>query len=479
MTGDSGITRRRFLDLALGATAGTLLGPACARPRPEEEPPETFDVAIVGGGLAGMAAARELSIQGVDNFVLLEARDRVGGRTFNHDLGGGYVAEGGGQWVGPTQTAVLDLCDELGVETFPTYLKGDAVVRLDGRRMTLPKAMVLSPPTAFLLRLDELAKTVPLDAPWNAREAGEWDRMTVARWAKANGASASDMDRLRQIVALDLASTPEELSFLYLLYYIHSAGGVEMLESFEGGAQTSRIVGGSQVLSLKIAETLGDRLRLSSPVSRIRQDESAVAIETLNGRFRARHVIMALMPSLCAQIGFDPPLPPDRAALQSRWRADSTAIKFNVAYERPFWRDNNLSGLSFSDRGAVPFTTDNSPPDGGIGVLLILGDRGLYPDDPESRRETVLNDLARLFGEPARRPTGFYEMDWSTETYTGACVSPLAPGVLTQYGHAMRGSFGRLHWSGTEAAEVWTGYMDGAVRAGRGAARRVWAELKA
>lgn len=472
------VSRRRFLDLAASAAAGTLLGGACARTESAPEDVETVDVAIVGGGLAGMAAAHELSRCGVENFVLLEARDRVGGRTFNHDLGGGYVAEGGGQWVGPTQTAVLDLCRDLGVETFPTYLKGNAVVRLRGQILKLSRSMVLTPPSAFQLRLDDLARRVPLDAPWNAREAGDWDRMTVTQGARAFGATASDLDALRRIVVLKLASPPEAVSFLYLLYLIHSAGGIEMLESFEGGARTRRIVGGSQILSLKIAAGLGERLRLRSPVSRIGQDERGVTIETLEGAIRVRRVIMALMPSLCMDIGFDPHLPPARRALQSGSKRRPTSIKFNVVYEKPFWRDDNLSGISVSDEGPTPFTTDNSPPDGGIGVLMILSERDAHPSDPELRREYVLDHLAVLFGERARRPTGFHELDWSTETYTGACVSPLGPGVLTRHGSAMRGSFGRIHWSGTEAAGRWTGTMDGAVRAGRAAARKVAEELK-
>ncbi len=465
-------SRRQFMDLSLGAAVGAMLT-GCAGAPEVEKPIESVDVAIIGGGLSGMAAARELMLQGIENFVVLEARDRVGGRTLNHDLGGGYIAEGGGQWVGPTQTAVLELARDLGVGTFPTHLEGNAVVLLNGKRMVLPKGLVLTPPSGILIRLDEMARTVSLQAPWNTREAGEWDRTTVAQWAKANGATSSDWDRLRQMIALDLASTPEEVSLLYFLYYIQSAGGIEMLESFEGGAQTSRIIGGSQVLSLKIADTLGDRLRLSSPVSRINQDATGVNVKTLNGSFRARRVIMAMMPSLCAQIGFDPPLPANRRALQAHWKARSTAVKINVVYEKPFWRGAGLSGLSFSGQGPTPFTTDNSPPDGSIGVLLILVDRSALSDDPESRRLIVIESLADLFGAPARRNTGYHEMDWSSETYTGGCVSPLGPGVLTQYGNAMRGSFGRVTWAGTEASEIWTGYMDGAVRAGQSAARDV------
>lgn len=166
-------SRREFLNLAAGGSAALWLGTGCAREaaRPEAKA-EDVDVAIIGGGLSGMTAARELQRQGVENFVVLEARDRVGGRTINHDLGSGYIAEGGGQWIGPTQTAVHELADELGVETFPTWLEGDAVVKLNGNRMVLPKSFVLTPPTGILIRLDEMARTIPLEAPWNAREAG-------------------------------------------------------------------------------------------------------------------------------------------------------------------------------------------------------------------------------------------------------------------------------------------------------------------
>jgi monoamine oxidase len=434
-------------------------------------------VAVVGGGLSGLVAARELVKAGVERVVVLEARDRVGGRTVNHDIGNGHVAEGGGQWVGPTQTAILDLCKELGVETFKTYLKGKLIYRSGGLRLELPYGPASEPATALQKKIDALATQVPLNAPWRAEKAERWDALTLADWMRDEALNAPDRSSLSSAAALTLSTTPERLSFLYFLFYVHSAGGFHDLESMEGGAQDSRIKGGSQILSLKMAQQLGARVRLGRPVTRIARDDKGVTIETPAGTVRATRVVMALMPGCCAGIRFEPELPESRRQLQSRWVQRGNAMKINVVYEKPFWRDRGLSGMSLTDTSVVPFTTDNSPPDGNPGVILILTSTERLAKDAAARKKQVLDALVELFGKEARNATGFYEIDWGAEKYTAGCVSPLEPGVLTKYGASLRPRIGRIHWAGTETSEKWTGYMDGAVRAGQLAAKEVAREL--
>ena len=469
-------SRRKFLITTAATAAGTatsgITRSACAYAQ-QVPRASNVDVAIVGAGISGLTTARELVKAGIDNIVVLEARDRVGGRTYNHDIGKGHVAEGGGQWVGPTQTAILELCEELGVGTFETYLKGNLIYRTGAGQMEVPYPMSGQPLTPTQKRIDQLAATVPLNAPWKAERAEEWDAISLADWARANGVRGEALGDLQTAAALTLGSSAEQLSFLYFLYYVHSAGSLHDLETMKGGAQDSRIEGGSQILSIKMAEALGDKVRLSSPVSRIVQSDDGVLIETAGAKISAKQLVMALMPGSCTHIQFEPHLPEARAQLQKKSVQRSSGVKYNVVYDRPFWRERGLNGMLIGDAGPLGFTTDNSPPDGSLGVILVItGIEGLG-GTLAARKKRIVTELADVFGEQANDVIGFHEMDWGGERYTAGCVSPLAPGVLTQYGAALRESVGRIHWAGTETAEVWTGYMDGAVRAGRHTAKRI------
>lgn len=470
-------TRREMLGMTAGGAAAALAG--CAQRPEESSQEEKLDVVVLGAGISGLVAARTLRAAGLESFAVLEARDRVGGRTLNQDIGGGNVVEMGGQWVGPTQTAVLELAEELGVGTFPTWVQGDTLYLIGDEKVRVP-AEASGPTGSELEReIDRLAETVPLAAPWQAEQAGEWDAITLADWMAGQAVTPDDELTLFVSAALTLGTTPDQLSFLYFLYYVHSAGGLHDLEAFEGGAQQDRIVGGSQILSLKMAEGLGEKVRLATPVRRISDwQDGPVRLVTDAGTIAASQVVVAAMPSLARQIAFDPELPEARRGLQANWPRITAGLKAHVVFASPFWREAGLSGMSISATGPLSLTTDNSPPDGSVGVLLTFPAEDLVPRDADARREAVIAAMADLFGEEARAATAYYEHDWAVDAWCGGCVSPLAPGVLTAWGEGLRGRAGRLHWGGTETAEIWTGYMDGAVRAGRAAARSALAALE-
>jgi monoamine oxidase len=441
------------------------------------------DVLIVGAGLAGLSAARAIAAAGLEPLVL-EARDRVGGRTLNHSLGGGKVVEVGGQWVGPTQHEVLSLAAELGIQTFATFGEGDRLIEWQGRVRRYAGAR---PPVGAsagidlqqaVSRLERLIRTVPADAPWLARDAKRLDGQTFETWLRRNLATKTARTLFEIAVEAVWAQSPRDLSLLHVLFYARSAGSFGALVSTTGGAQDRRFVGGSQLLSVRMAEGLGaDRVLRQAPVRHIAQAADHVVVKADGVLAVGRRVIVALPPNLAARVAYAPPLPALRDQLVQR-TPQGTVTKCMAIYERPFWRDAGLSGQAISDRSPVRTVFDNSPPDGSPGVLLgfLEGDdaRDAGQWAEAERRSAVLATFERLFGPLARQPDEWIERDWAAEEWTrGGYGCAMPPGTWTSFGRALRAPVGRIHWAGAETATVWSGYMDGAVRSGLRAAREV------
>jgi len=494
MTPAPPITRRRLIGGAAAAGAASALraGPAgAASSRGTRE----VEVAVVGAGLAGLTAARALAARG-RSVIVIEADDRVGGRTENHPIGHGKISELMGEYVGPTQDRVLRLGRELGIRTFKTYNRGQNVLWLDGRRSTYPASVGI--PTAQPLfdeilaavgALDGLVAQVPLDAPWRAARAADWDQQTLETWERATIGSPQVIALLRAAVNAIWGAEPRDLSLLYALWYSRVAGNERTPGSFVrlistgGGAQERRFVGGSQLLSIRMAEQLGRRrVVVSSPVRAIHQDRSGVVVHSDRVTVRARRAIVAILPALTAAIDFQPILPGLRAQLIQRM-PHGTLAKAEAVYDRPFWREAGLSGQAVSDTGPARTTFDNSPPDGRPGVLFgFIGghDARRWMQLPaERRRAAVLENFATYFGERARHPRAYIEDNSAAdERWIRGCPTVnLPPGVLSDFGPAIRRPVGRIHWAGSETSTFWAGYMDGAVRSGERAAREVLATL--
>jgi monoamine oxidase len=452
------------------------------------------DVAIVGAGLAGLTTARVLA-RHRKSVVVMEADDRVGGRTENHPIGGGEISELMGEYVGPTQDHIIGLGRELGIRTFKTYNTGQSVLFLNGQRSTYPASVGI--PTqhplfddivAVLNALGPLVSQVPVDAPWRAVHADDWDQQTFETWMRANIASADVAKLFRAAVNAIWGADPRDLSLLYALWYARVAGNERTPGSFVrlistgGGAQESRFVGGSQVVSIRMAAQLGDRVVVSSPVRAITQDHRGVTVVSDRVTVRARRAIVAILPALTASIEFDPPLPGLRAQLIQRM-PHGTLAKAEAVYDRPFWRDAGLSGQSVSDVGPCRTTFDNSPPDGRPGVLFGfiggLDAREWMQKSPGARRKAVLDNLVTYFGEAARHPRSYIEDNSAAdELWIRGCPTVnLPPGVLSDFGPTIRKPVGRVHWAGSETSTFWAGYMDGAVRSGQRAAQEVLARL--
>ena len=430
------------------------------------------DVLVVGAGLAGLTAA--LALQDAGRSVrVLEARDRVGGRTLNVDLGEGEVVEAGGQWVGPQQTALLALATRLQVPTFPTHVEGENLLAWRGgvRRYTgaVPRVspLVLADVAQAQLRLDRMARRVPLEAPWAALDAVAWDGTTLEGWLRRHVRTTGGRALLRTGVEAVWAADAGELSLLHALFYLRSGGGWSALLDTAGGAQQDRFVGGSQRLSLLLAEQLDVVLR--APVTAVRQDAVGIVVVTASGgEHRAERVVVAVSPALAGRIAWEPALPAARDQLTQRVPMGAV-VKCHAVYDEPFWRADGLSGQGSLDRGPVRVVFDNSPPGGRPGVLLgFLEGRHARLTPPGDRRAAVLDAFARLFGPRARRPEQFLEQDWAAEPWSrGGYGGALPPGTWTQLGPALRAPVGRVHWAGAETATRWNGYMDGAVRSGQ------------
>jgi monoamine oxidase len=446
------------------------------------------DVVVVGAGLAGLAAARALQARGATVRVL-EARDRVGGRTLNAPLGDGKVVEVGGTWVGPTQTRLLELARELGVSTFPTYDTGlnviewgDEIKRYRGRLPFLQTRIPAVSPVVLLdalqvqIRLERLARRVPREAPWNAPDARALDSQTFATWLEGTGCRTRGARILYEIACEAVwAAEPADLSLLHVLFYIHAAGGFDALTGTTGGAQEQRFHGGSQELALRMAREVD--VALATPVRTIRWGDAGVEVEGVS----ARRAIVAIPPALAARIAYDPPLPAARDQLTQRM-PQGTVVKCFAIYDEPFWRGDGLTGQGLSDVGPVRTTFDVSPPDGSPGVLLAFleGDwaRRLIRLEPWERRAQVLDSLRRLFGPRAGVPDGWLEKSWADEEWTRGCYgAAMTTGAWTSFGESLRAPVGPLSWAGAETATIWSGYMDGAVRSGDRAAAEALAAL--
>ena len=444
------------------------------------------DVVVVGAGLAGLSAARSLA--GKADVLVLEARDRVGGRTVGHTFSNGCSVEMGGQWVGGTHTELLHLIGELGLETFPTYDDGAGLTMLAGERhQWIDESFGLPESTAGEIgRLVEsvgmLAERVDLDAPWSSADAEALDQRTVDSWLSEATEDPLARAYFRVLTPAVFAAETYEVPLLHFLFYIRSGGSLDYLITTAGGAQESRIVGGTHRICERMAADLGSgTVILDTPVHAIEQGADAVRVIHDGAVTEARRVIVTLPPALAGRLRYRPSLPSGRDALTQRYPM-GRVIKVQLLYDAPFWRSEGLNGQVVSFDDPIATTFDNSPPDGRCGVLMGFAEadhaRRLGKLDLDTRRDTVVDCMVRYFGPSARDVRDYAELDWSTEEYTRGCYGGRpAAGVWTGYGSALREPIGRVHWAGAETSPVSSGYMDGAVRSGLRAAAEVLTSL--
>jgi monoamine oxidase len=439
------------------------------------------DVIVVGAGFAGLKAAQALVARGV-SVILIEAKDRVGGRVKRAEVAG-RVIDVGGQWAGARHTLLLAEARRLGVKTYAQYDAGKTVLQILGKTTAFSGQIPPMSPLALVefallqRRWDREMRTIPPDAPWTAAKAREWDDQTLESWILANLRTAGARAFARLVPRAAWAAEASQVSYLWFLDALRGGDGLEHLMAVKDGILDSKFEGGMHQIAQRMGEELGERLVLSAPAWRITQDEAGVRVTTDRGEFEARFLVMATPPDGAGRIQFDPPLPAARDGLQQRM-AMGAIIKLAVAYRTPFWREAGFSGQIATSDDILGIVMDDTQATGPAVLLgFIEGERALEMSGlgKAARRERVIASLVRFFGADAAHAIGYEDNDWTQEDWTHGYVGTMPPGGMMRYGQALRRPCGRIHWAGAEAAIEWPGYIEGAMRSGAAAADAVLA----
>jgi monoamine oxidase len=450
---------------------------------------DVYDAVIVGGGLSGLGAAKALSEAG-KSFVVLEARDRTGGRVHTVQLENGGYVEVGAQFIGPTQDEVIALALELDLALYETYDTGNNVLYHQGEAKPYESDSVLGaiPPVDIISltqlltiqgTLDAMATEIDIENPWNSTKAAEWDSITLEAWLDDQLLTETARFLLDATIHSVFSVEADELSLLYSIAYIAAAGNAttpgtfERLTSTGDGAQMWRVDGGTELLASRLAERVGN-VRLSSPVQSIAAPSEAgspYVVTVADGtEVLGEHVIVAMSPPMADLITYDPPLPAARKALSEQVKMGILGKAIGI-YETPFWREDGLTGQAVSDAGLGRVTYDSSPRDpthGAVMAFLEADNLREYLDaTDEEISAQVQSDFVNYFGEQAANATEWVVFVWNREEYSrGGPTAVAGPGIYTQYGPALKQQVGNLHFAGTESSDYWVGYMDGALRSG-------------
>lgn len=443
----------------------------------------TYDVIVVGAGISGLYAARCLKEEGL-SCVVLESRDRVGGRTLTSEGKFGY-SDMGGAYFGHQQKHVIELAKELGLKFYNVPDKGKTTINFKGKirhfRGDIPSANLfeLLDLVNVIRELDRLSLGVPLLEPWLASSAAELDSVSVVDFLEKFCWTSFAKSLIDLGLAAVFAFPPSKVSLLYALHLFRSCGGIRALFAQKGGLQEMKIIGGSDLISKRMASQLSCDICLKTRVTEIDQrgDEVLVTTED-NSVLKAKAVIVALSPTVQRQIRWLPSLPEHLQAFVDLPWVKLPYFKTITHYQRPYWEEKGLNGSFVSTEGIVQVTYPDTKYDGSFPAIMgfILGE-GHSLLSQEQRKAAVANHYAEMFGiESMASPSGYLEKWWGDPEefqFSGPCVFSLPPKFMTRHQALWGGSFGKVYFAGSESSPVFRGYMDGALRAAALATKKI------
>lgn len=467
-------------------------------------PPQNYDIVIIGGGISGLTAAHELKKKaGHLKIAILEAKDRVGGRTLTVSL---KAAQGtdqwdlGGQWVGTTQTHILSVLGELGLQTYPQFSEGKKLGQLGSEKISvyneiphvgkwfLRKPLETLDRILVLKKMEDMSKRISSENPFADPDARYWDTKTVSQFVKETCMTRTVRDSIETICQEVLGQRPTRVSLLYFLLYGRAAGSWKTLVEAAGdGAQGFKVDGGTQQISTLLAGKVGwDNIFLNHPVSKIVQDEDGVEVFTRNGGcFSCKRLICSIPPQQAGVIEYVPALPEEKIQLFNGFPMGNLS-KVILTYAKPFWREMGFSGeVEATGKTKDPkflnpiIETYDATSHRGNPAIVAFINVEWWRKSKEERRQGVLKDLSRFFGPEAMHPIEYAEKNWSEEPYNGGCpVACMPPGNMENYALTIRAPTGKIHWAGTETATQWIGYMSGAAESGLRVAHEILHHLQ-
>jgi monoamine oxidase len=456
-----------------------------------------FDVLIIGGGLSGLSAGNYLFDNNLKNFLILEARDRVGGRTCTIDYKQ-HSVDVGGAYVGPFQNRILRLAREFNIRTYCINNKGKNVLTLsNGHRSeytgTIPTSMgvfALLDLNYLLCRTQELCEQISNLTPWSNEDLSrKYDGITIEDWLQTLAETEEAKEVYRAAARSILCVESNEVSMFAWLSYVNNGLGIMRLCEIENGAQERKFYGGSQQISNRLHEKLGfNRVLLNHVVKHIQWSSTLDFIKITcdnNQVFSCRHVIIALAPSLYKTIQFEPELPAKKREATERMYMGSI-IKTITVFKRPYWKENGFSGSVLNtshEPNLVIFSLDDSSDEHQfyaiMGFVVADSSRKWAKQTRDERRQAICEQYARAFqcNDMLTGCCDYIEQNWSAEQFSGGCYTDIMPkDVLSSLREQLCtscGNNGQLIFAGTELATRFSGYMDGAVQAGERAAFEV------
>ncbi|KAJ9292079.1 hypothetical protein DTO021C3_519 [Paecilomyces variotii] len=446
------------------------------------------DVVIIGAGLAGLSAAHDITRAGL-SCILLEARDRVGGKTWSQSINGSNaVVDVGAAWINDTnQSRVYALAKRYGAELIEQNTQGSVVLEdFEGKCSSFPYGELPYFDEPTRQKLAEIRDMVEADC----QEVDTWkpqntslDALTFEAYLRSRGADDIALATATVWTRAMLGQEPRDISALYFLNYCKSGGGLlQMRSDRKHGGQYLRIRQGTQFFAKGLAGSLPEGVVcLSSPVEEVIQpNKDSIQVQSTSGVYSARKVITTVPGPVLKTMTFTPPLPvPKRVYVDSLSYGYYT--KAMMEFSSPFWIKKGFCGLVQSFTGPASVIRDTSSPADRKYILtcFMCGEPGRVwaALSPRDRELKLLQQLRSVFDYKVEEE--FIQMhtyEWANDEFSGwgcPCTS-LGPGVLdTVGGDALREPFDNLHFAGTETAGEWKGYMEGAIRSGERAAAEV------